>query len=379
MIQRRVRVTSLREDLKAIGLLREGEEEPKPTDQDIEDEDDEEPAPDSEPAPSAEEDEDGEDDEKKPEGDLEKAMEALGVLAGGYLRRHAKAEHRNAKHKSLSKLAEGRSPVEKKRSTSAGKVEALLEDVSHILHGIRRSKLEQKIRGFANIALIADSLSDRFKTIGMRLSEGNLYRVARVMRKLSEQASDMAVGLDTPPGKEREEDEDGTEDPTGEKPTTEQVPDDDVKVDMLFKKFMSKLLDALQLYNDVTGQSESDAEPEDEPEPEAEPEEEDEDEPEGDEEPGDEPAEEGEEDPEDSDEPTEEDDDDEDKPAASPGDEKAIGEARKMLATLKRRYVRECSRGKALKREGRVKKESRAKKEAKKKLEAKARAKKGRR
>jgi hypothetical protein len=103
----------------------------------------------------------------------------------------------------------------------------------------------------------------------MALSEGNLYRVGAMMKKLSEQSADMAVKLDTPPGEEDPEmgmDEPPMDDEPEDAAAMEQEGGDDAKVDELFKKFMAKLLDALQLYNDVTGKSEQDELPGDDKE-----------------------------------------------------------------------------------------------------------------
>lgn len=293
-------ITPLEEDLKRIGLLREqDDEEPAPEpdpeggyaemgDETPEDEpdkpmgeqaDDEEPAPEPDPEGGYATEEEGEDDED----DEDAAVEAIGTLAGHFLAQHqaigpkpagAVAEGKPAQrgrplHESkaqrVQRLATGNlfggSP--KRAPEPTNRVTALLEEVSDIVGDIHRSRKEEQIKGFANIAVIADTLASRFSDWGMALSEGNLYRVGAMMKKLSEQSADMAVKLDTPPGEEDPEmemDEPPMDDEPEDAAAMEQEGGDDAKVDELFKKFMAKLLDALQLYNDVTGKSESDEE-----------------------------------------------------------------------------------------------------------------------
>lgn len=168
----------------------------------------------------------------------------------------------------LHRLAEGKIFESAKRPmrTGVSKIDALLEEVGSIVGDLNRTKKVERIEGFANIAVIAEMLQRRFRMIGMALSEGNIYRVADQMKKLSEQAGDMAIGMD---GGEEPKQAEQDEPPPGEPkdPMAAEAEGDDAQVDALFKKFMAKLLDALQLYNDVTGKSEQDEVPGDEEEP----------------------------------------------------------------------------------------------------------------
>jgi hypothetical protein len=171
----------------------------------------------------------------------------------------------------LHRLSEGKIFESAKRPVKTGvsKIDSLLEEVGALVGDINRSKKVEKIEGFANIAVIAEMLQRRFRMIGMALSEGNIYRVADQMKKLSEQAGDMAIGMD---GGEEPKVGEQDEPPPGEPKDAmaAEADGDDAQVDALFKKFMAKLLDALQLYNDVTGKSEQDEVPGDEEEPGAE-------------------------------------------------------------------------------------------------------------
>ena len=168
----------------------------------------------------------------------------------------------------LHRLAEGKIFESAKRPVKTGvsKIDALLEEVGSIVGDLNRTKKVERIEGFANIAVIAEMLQRRFRMIGMALSEGNIYRVADQMKKLSEQAGDMAIGMDGgEEPKQAEQDEPPPGDPKNA--MAAEADGDDAQVDALFKKFMAKLLDALQLYNDVTGKSEQDEVPGDEEEP----------------------------------------------------------------------------------------------------------------
>ena len=293
-------ITSLEEDMRNIfgrALTEQDDsiEEPAP---DPEEEGGNPMEPDEDP-PMGESDDDDEDDEPVAEEDddeedpvaADEAKAQISNLASGFLSAHTRArvesrkrrggkslnEGKRAKPKPFRKplveskaqrihrLAEGKifstAPAPRGNRRSSSRIASLLEEVGGIVGDIHRSRKEEQIKGFANIAVIAGMLEGRFRSIGMDLSEGSIYKVAGVMKRLSEQASDVAVGLDSPdeepememepePGEEPEED-----------PMAAEGEGDDPAVDEMFKKLMAKLLDALQLYNDVTGKEEMDPVP----------------------------------------------------------------------------------------------------------------------
>lgn len=260
------------------GNAMEPDEDPPMGEMDEPDDDDEE--------PKTETDDGDEDDEP---ADAEEAKGQIANLATGFLSAHTRVavESRRRRGKSLTegkgkktrkpfrkplkesraarihRLAEGKifstAPAPSGHRRSQSRIQALLEDVGNIVGDIHRSRKEEQIKGFANIAVIAGMLEGRFRAIGMDLSEGGIYKVAGVMKRLSEQASDVAVGLDSPDEPETEMEPMPGEEPE-EEPTAEQG-GDDAAVDEMFKKLMAKLLDALQLYNDVTGKEEMDPMP----------------------------------------------------------------------------------------------------------------------
>jgi hypothetical protein len=399
-------LTTLAEDLRAIGLLTEDDEKdaPKPSPEggysgeadaaekakhekpkSEQTDDDDEKEPKSEQA----------DDEKEEptDEDVEAAKDYVASLSRSFLKSHeavtpgpvesrkpsgkkpvaeTKSKPAPAKPKPKPKtesrtervyrLAKGQIFESKTRTSAASakdsaptsRVAKLLSEVNDIIGGIHRAKRQEQIKGFANVAVVSEMLSRRFNSIAMGLSEGTLYKVAGAMKRLGEQASDMAVALDTPPGEEADETHEPGHETDDPKMATEQ---DDVQVDALFKKLMAKLLDALQLYNDVTGKEEPAAEGDEEPddkmpdepaaegdempgddkekeEPTAEGDDEDDDE-----EPEDEPATppvspegvEGDDEDDDEEEPKAEGEEKKPSPYGQPADERAVEEAKKAL------------------------------------------------
>jgi len=346
MARQPIVITTLQEDLKKIGLYTETDQEAPGPEPDQEggytgDSDEE---PEDEPDTISEMDEPEDEPAEEPEmddDDAEEAIEAMGTLARHFLHQHEPlGKPVGAVTESRRRRRQSRYAKAQRSSNPTVRINSLLEEVSDIVGDIHRTRKEEQIKGFANIAVIADKLAGTFSGWGMSLEEGNLYKVGAVMKKLSEDAATMAVRLEQPEG-EPEDDDEGDMDeigPRGGPPEDDDEgdmdeigprggPTDDAEVDALFKKFMAKLLDALQLYHDVTGKEEAD-EPEDDEdevdvdvevdvdEPEDDEGEEDEDEPELDE--GD------------------DEDDDEDEPEVEP-EEEAIAEARKRLADMKGR------------------------------------------
>jgi len=90
------------------------------------------------------------------------------------------------------------------------------------------SRDDEVVKGFANVAVIAGTLSERFGGFCRELGEEALCQVSAVLEDLADEASTQALSLQ------------------------EQGPTDDEEINQLFKMFMAKLLDALQLYNDIT-------------------------------------------------------------------------------------------------------------------------------
>lgn len=364
MLKRNVVIRPLQEELRALGILEQDQEKPAPK-PDPEggyaaEQGDEEPQ-DEPPKPKAEQEEPEDDDEVETE-----ALDAIKTLSAHFLGVHEQDEPEDdddepmalgpngepvgeSRIRRLRRLAEGRifSSRKSARPKSPHRVTALLEEVSGIVGDIHRSRREDRIQGFANIAVISEMLSRRFCHWGMSLSEGRLYKVGEVMAKLHEQAADMAIGLDTPPGEKPDEQEEPPI-PGEEEPAVEQ---DDAQVDDLFKKLMAKLLDALQLYNDVTGKSEQEEVPdEEEPEFPAEQEEppvpppssdDDDEEPEGIPMPPEDAEESDEEEPEGKCPECEE----EEPPSSKPPEDDTVTEARRTLAELRKRLADSRRRG----------------------------------
>jgi len=281
--RQRVVIRPLKEELENLGILEQDDEAPAPEPDpeggysapDIDDK------PADQPDLGKDEGVDGDDDDEDDVDEMEKAdaeesaVNAISTLSNHFLGRHESDDEMPADEPDepegpegepvaesrmgrLRRLSEGK--IHGRRKSSAArkhdnKITALLEDVSGIVGDIHRVRREERIKGFAKIAVIAEMLSRRFHNWGMSLSEGNLYKVGDVMRKLHEQAADIAFEMDTPPGEEMPGDE---EPPEGIEAA---AGGDDAMVDEMFKKLMAKLLDALQLYNDVTGKGGEEGEP----------------------------------------------------------------------------------------------------------------------
>lgn len=277
-MNRPIRLTTLAEDFRAIGLLAPSASAPAARSSKKRrhlHEDAEMPTADQA-MPEPEEDEKDEEEEMGTEVPVAAVeakrlvrAEAKRFLAsyGAKPKTSSKRESRNkpvakkplkeSRAQRLQRLAEGRIFVPSAApSRASSKIDRLLEEVGSIVGDLSRSRKVEQIEGFANISVIAGTLHKRFSTLGMRLAEGSIYRVGEEMKRLSEDAGDMALDMDggdpsvEPPAPPAAED-DAAPDAGG----------DDAKVDLLFKKFMAKLLDALQLYNDVSGKSEEDEMP----------------------------------------------------------------------------------------------------------------------
>lgn len=220
------------------------------------------------PVEGDDEPDDDEDDKDLPKA--QEAIQAIRTLSRSFLRAHAPvgpkpvgaATESKKPQSRLEQLAEGKIYRSGSAKPATDRVASLLEEVAAVVGDIRRAQKEEQIKGFANVAMIAEHLSSKFRGWGMALSEGGLFKVSRQMRKLAEDAAAMAQKIDEPPAEEpgkEDEPEKGTE-------ARMEADTDDKSVDDLFKKFMSKLLDALQLYNDVQGKA-TEGDEEDEPAP----------------------------------------------------------------------------------------------------------------
>jgi len=106
----------------------------------------------------------------------------------------------------------------------------LLEDVADVVDKVRPPAERERIKGFANVAVIASTLSERFAQMGATLDEDTLVEAGHLMEQLAEKAADRTLWLEKNRG-----------------PVPER------KVKRTFESYMSDLLDALQLYSDITG------------------------------------------------------------------------------------------------------------------------------
>jgi hypothetical protein len=275
MNNHRVQMTTLQEDLRELKLLPEEDldqlsvvkGEPVST------QNDPEPPPGQsgeKPPPKvqaeSDDDDDDDDDVPTPAGDAVQAQEARRYVAGlakRFLEQYARGRKsrvegtRSRVADRLESLARGRFASGRAAPRSGPPTtDRLIEDVARIVGGLNRVRQQERIQGFAHVALISENLGRKFRRLGVALRENNLYRMSSVMERLAYRSGRVALCLEDgelPPPPP----------PEGQSavPATEQDPAEmgDTELDDLFKRFMMKMLDALQVYQD-TGAAEEDDE-----------------------------------------------------------------------------------------------------------------------
>jgi hypothetical protein len=127
------------------------------------------------------------------------------------------------------------------------RVANMVEEVGGILDNIGQRQNREFVKGFANIALISDTMARGFEALGTEMKEEELADLGKQFAELADQSSKIAEALEAD---EIELDE---------------------EVETEFKANMDDLLSGLEIYADLT---ESDGEDEDEEEDEEEEEEE---------------------------------------------------------------------------------------------------------
>lgn len=258
-------LTSLEEDLKAIGLLdetkcgkEEAEKKTPPT------------------AKPADDDDGAEADEATKPSDADAALDEVRQVR---LKRHTGAERRKARQyrkKHLAKIRVSRRKRERKPSTKkrekklralgaklrhgkpAGRrriqlagldrVSTMIENVQNTIAGMKNINEAEAIKGFAQVAIIADMLSRAFERVALKESDRDILLASKICDALAEDASEVAASLD-----------DLRKARKAGKATEAVLSNEDIEEE--FKDAISTLLDSLELYSDVT---EADDEDEDE-------------------------------------------------------------------------------------------------------------------
>lgn len=127
------------------------------------------------------------------------------------------------------------------RMDSIGRVANLIEEVQGIVSGIAGRQDRELVKGFANMALIADTLAERFSGVAEEVDdEGKeqLSGLAAAFAELAEDAAAVAEGLD---GGHVEADGD---------------------LEEMFRSDMEDLLDGLELYDEMTEEDDGDGDDE---------------------------------------------------------------------------------------------------------------------
>lgn len=161
-------------------------------------------------------------------------------------RRPSRKSTRKESRKPSRKPARKESRRRRSLKTGLDRVSNLLESVNEIVAGIDKSSTSEAVRSFASMALIADMLGRGFSQLSRKFEDRSLARVARGYGALAEQAADAADEL------EKGEEE-------GDLPD-----EDDVKE--TFRRQMGRILDGIDLFADMTtGTEEPEEEGEEEP------------------------------------------------------------------------------------------------------------------
>jgi len=168
-----------------------------------------------------------------------------------YLQNKGTEKLRSRKYSKTSrgkKRAKQRASFWRKHSGQAGKpqfrlaglerVANMVEEVGNIVGTIGERKDTEIVRGFANVALIADIMSRGFQAIGKDVDEEELVKLGEAFADMAEDAASIAEGLDA-----------------GDLEIDEEV-------EAAFKADMDDLLNGLELYADLTeDDEEEDGEP----------------------------------------------------------------------------------------------------------------------
>ena len=244
------RLTTMEEDFKAFGLIRESMTETR-EETDINEDDD-----------VVDEDEDEDEEEgveealrlkrrPKKSAAVRKALKRARVK---YYKSHKGVEKKRSRKYAKSARGKKRSKMRAafwgKRKGSQGKpgmrlagldkVANMVEEVAGIISTIGERQDREMIKGFANIALIADTIAKGFQSMGEDIEEPEMVKLGESFAEMAEDAATIAEGLDA------------------------QEIEIDEEVEAAFKADMEDLLDGLEVYADLTDIAESTDDDEDE-------------------------------------------------------------------------------------------------------------------
>lgn len=141
------------------------------------------------------------------------------------------------------------------------RIEALTEDVNRIVGKIGKVGRRESVRGFANVALIAEMLGRAFSTFGRELNDMAMLKASHAMNRLAEEAADVATAVDADdlthvdtdslpiPGEDAASA--AEEDPDGQATSAANLKPESVR--RVFNNQMQRLTAGLDLYSDLTG------------------------------------------------------------------------------------------------------------------------------
>jgi hypothetical protein len=234
----KVHLTTLEEDMRAIGLLPSGSKRLPQT------ESTEGAAPSETPSASV--------DEARAVRVKHKTSSERGAARKAYKKNRAKIKLRNkkyrksaggkkamAKHTKILKKIGG--PIKGKRiqtssvePTGMDRVTKLAEDVADIVSSIGGKDKKEVVKGFANLALAADALSKNLKLAANDLGEGALLDLGVTYDEMAEQAAEIATALSE--GEDIDQDE----------------------LEEMFRESMEDLLEGMEIYDEACSEPDDD-------------------------------------------------------------------------------------------------------------------------
>lgn len=155
-------------------------------------------------------------------------------LRGRKYRKSAGGKKALAKHTRILKKLGG--PVRGKRIQTSGvdRVADLVEDVKDILASISGKDQKEVVKGFANLALAADALGKNLKLAAQDLGEGALLDLGVSYDEMAEQAAEIATALSE--GEDIDADE----------------------LEEMFRDSMEDLLEGMEIYDEACGEPHDD-------------------------------------------------------------------------------------------------------------------------
>ena len=180
---------------------------------------------------------------KKNKGSIKKRNKQNARSAGGKRKSAIRADfwkkHVNLKGKKGFRLSTTKTPTggNAKQMSGLDRVANMVEEVAGIIGTIGERSNREFVKGFANIALISDTMARGFTAMGTDIEEPDLVSLGEAFAEMAENAATVAEGVDAG-----------------------QIEADE-ELEELFKAEMEDMLAGLETYADLTEDEDEDEEP----------------------------------------------------------------------------------------------------------------------